>query len=298
MPFRLRPVAAFALLLCIAACTPQNEPFARLSGLLLDDRLREVSGMAASRAHADVLWMLNDGGNDAALYAVSLRGRRLARLALDGVPNTDWEDLAAFEMDGRRYLLIADTGDNGGLRRTLQLHVVEEPGKLADGTLKPAWSIAFRWPDGARDCEAVAVDAAAGQVLLVSKKRRPAELFAVPLRPAARRVVAHRLGTLAGIPQADAGQRRADPARARLHGQVTSADLAPDGRSLAVLTYDDLVLYRRQPGEAWGQAVARTPQVHPLPLIPQAEALAWSRGGGGLFATGEFSPAPLFYLVP
>ena len=298
MPFRLRPVAAFALLLCMAACAPQNEPFARLSGLLLDDHLREVSGMAASRTHADVLWMLNDGGNDAALYAVSLRGRRLARLALDGVPNTDWEDLAAFELDGRRYLLIADTGDNGGLRRTLQLHVVEEPATLEDGTLKPAWSIAFRWPDGARDCEAVAVDAAAGQVLLVSKKRRPAELFAVPLRPAARRVVAHRLGTLAGIPQADAEQRRADPARARLHGQVTSADLAPDGRGLAVLTYDDLMLYRRQPGEAWGQAVARTPQVHPLPLIPQAEALAWSRGGGGLFATGEFSPAPLFYLVP
>ena len=35
--------------------------------------------------------------------------------------------------------------------------------ELRDGdTLRPAWSIAFRWPDGARDCEAIAVDAAAG----------------------------------------------------------------------------------------------------------------------------------------
>ena len=28
-----------------------------------------------------------------------------------------------------------------------------------------AWSINFRWPDGARDCEATAVDAANGEVL-------------------------------------------------------------------------------------------------------------------------------------
>ncbi len=298
MPSRLRPFAAFALFACLAACSPQQEPFARLSGLLLDERLREVSGMAASRAHDGVLWMVNDGGNDAAVYAVSQRGRAQARFALEGVSNTDWEDLAAFELDGRRYLLIADIGDNGGLRRTLQLHVVEEPQTLEDGVLKPAWSIAFRWPDGARDCEAVAVDAAAGEVLLVSKKRHPAELFAVPLRPTSKRVAARRLGTLAGIPQATAEQRRADPARARLRGQVSAADLSPDGRALAVLTYDDLVVYRRRPGEDWGKAVARAPRVHALPLIPQAEALAWSRGGGGVFATGEFSPAPLFYLVP
>jgi hypothetical protein len=296
---RLQPVAALTLSACLLACAPQKEPFARLAGLVLDERLREVSGMAASRVHEDVLWLANDGGNDAALYAVSRRGRELARFAVDGVPNTDWEDLAAFELDGRHYLLIADTGDNGGLRRTLQLHVVEEPATLEDGPLKPAWSIAFRWPDGARDCEAVAVDAAAGQVLLVSKKRRPPELFALPLRPATRRQVARKLGTLAGIPQAGQRTRRINRAHARLHGQVTSADLSPDARTLAVMTYGDLALYRRNTAsESWGKATTRAPDVHGLPWIPQAEAVAWSAGGRGLFATGEFSPAPLFYLVP
>ena len=29
-----------------------------------------------------------------------------------------------------------------------------------------------------------------------------------------------------------------------------------------------------------------------------AEAIAWTSGGNGLYATGEFNPAPLFYLVP
>ena len=83
--------------------------------------------MAASRTFADTLWALNDGGNAASLYAIGNRGGLQATLRIDSVPNTDWEDLAAFDLDGRHYLLIADTGDNGGLRKTLQLHVVEEP---------------------------------------------------------------------------------------------------------------------------------------------------------------------------
>ena len=108
----------------------------------------------------------------------------VARFRVKGAKNIDWEDLASFDLGGRHYLMVADTGDNGGLRRTLQLHAFEEPARLRDGgTLEPAWSIAFRWPDGPRDCEAVAVDAAAGRVLLVSKKRRPPELFDLPLHP-------------------------------------------------------------------------------------------------------------------
>ena len=65
-----------------------------------------------------------------------------------------------------------------------------------------------------------------------------------------------------------------------------------------MLTYGSVLFYRRTPGEDWGIAVARQPQAHDVPLIPQAEALAWSAGGAGLYATGEFKPAPMFYLSP
>lgn len=269
-----------------------------MAGLLLDADLGEVSGVAASRTHADVLWMVNDGGNAALLYAVSRRGREQARYALDGILNTDWEDLAGFELDGKRYLLIADTGDNGGLRKTLQLHVVEEPAVLESGTLKPAWSIAFRWPDGARDCEAVAVDAAAGRVLLISKKRQPPELFSVPLRPRSRTETARLLGRLAGVPQASAPDRQRNPAAARLHGQVTAAALSPDGRTLAVMTYSDLLLYPRRGAEPWPAAVARPPTVHALPWLHQPEALTWSATGRYLYATGEIAPTPIYLLSP
>lgn len=296
-----RAAAAIAVLLALAACTDaQHSPSgSQLSGVLLDPQLSEVSGLAASRRHPDVLWLHDDGGNPARLFAVSTRGQRLATLWVEGVPKTDWEDIAAFELDGRAYLLLADVGDNGGLRKTLQLHVVEEPERIENARLEPAWSIAFRWPDGARDCEAVAVDAARGQILLVSKKRQPPELFSLPLRPAGTGLqTATRLGLLAGVPQADADSRRRSPRRARLLSQVSAADVSPDGRTLAVMTYSDLLLYRREGRQGWAEAVARPPKVSELPWLPQAEALGWAADGQSLYATGEFIPAPLYRITP
>ena len=65
---------------------------------------------------------------------------------------------------------------------------------------------------------------AAGKVLLISKKRHPPELFELPLRVAAGTTpVARRIGTLAGVPQADARSLKDHPRTARLVGQVTAA---------------------------------------------------------------------------
>ena len=300
MAWRKAPaIAMLGVLLALLPGCDSPPPFVQLSGLVLDARLQEISGVAASRRDDDRLWMINDGGSDPELHAVTRRGGRIASLRIAGVTNTDWEDLAAFELDGHHYLLVADTGDNGGLRKTLQLHVVEEPAQPVDGSVTPAWSIVFRWPDGPRDCEAVAVDAAGGQVLLVSKKRQPPELFALPLRPHGDAPqVARRLGELAGVPQGDPDEVRANPDLARIRSQVTAIDIAPDGHAMAVLTYRDVLLYPRHGREAWARAVARRPTVHPLPWLPQAEALAWSADSRALYATGEISPSPLLYLNP
>ncbi|MFN3702316.1 hypothetical protein [Thermomonas sp.] len=294
-----RAATAATLLLGLAACSPPPLPFARLAGLVTSAELDEISGLAASRVHDDVLWVHNDSGNPARLYAISRRGRLLARYDIRGARNIDWEDLASFSQGRHHYLLLADTGDNGGQRRDFALHVFEEPAVLMDGTLAPVRTIRARWPDGPRDCEAVAVDAAAGQVLLVSKKRMPPELFTLPLNaPPGLVVEARRVGRLSGVPQVGAELRRKDPKLASLFAQVTAADISPDRRTLAVLTYGSVLFYRREEGQGWADAVAHAPETHDIPLIPQAEALGWSAGGAGLYATGESRPAPLFYLVP
>ncbi len=287
------------LTLVCASCSAPSLPFARLAGLVTNRQLTEISGLAASHAHDGVLWAHNDSGNPARLYAISRRGRLLASFKVIGAKNVDWEDIASFERNGRHYLLLADTGDNGGHRRDFVLYVFEEPATLEDGTLRPAWSIHARWPDGPRDCEAVAVDATSGQILLISKKRVPPELFTLPLDdPHGAVLEARRVGRLAGVPQASSDLQAKDPKLATLYSQVTAADLSPDRSTLAVLTYGSVLFYRRSEGQDWADAVAQLPEAHDVPPIPQAEALSWSAGGAGLYATGEFSPAPIFYLVP
>src|SRR5688572_7938470 len=83
------------------------------AGVFTDPELTEVSGLAASRAHPGIYWAQNDGDNGERLVAIRPDGSRVASLRVEGVRNTDWEDLDAFELDGKRYLLVSDTGDNG-----------------------------------------------------------------------------------------------------------------------------------------------------------------------------------------
>jgi hypothetical protein len=261
-------------------------------GLVTDKAMDEISGLAASRAHPGNYWAINDSGNTAQLHLMDGTGQHQGSVDVIGAKNVDWEDLATFEIDGRHYLLIADTGDNGGIRQDLALHVFEEPSDLAlPATL--AWTVRFRWPDGPRDCEAAAVDPVRGEVLLVSKKRVPAELFRVPLARSGEEHVAEKIGTLAGIDQPDAGDLARSPLYGRYRAQVTSADLSPNGRVLAVLNYRSIHFLVRARGADWHSALESELPHLDLPWIPQAEAIAFSLDGQEIRVASEQLPSPL-----
>jgi hypothetical protein len=275
-----------------AAAVQWNGP--EYAGLLADPALAEVSGLAASQAQPGRYWVNNDGDNGEALLLIADDGTRLATVMVNGASNVDWEDLASFRLDGKPYVLIADTGDNGGIRKTLKLFVVEEPAKPRDGDRVPvAWTIEFAWPDGARDCEAVAVDARRGEVLLVSKKRVPPELFRVPLRPGPGLAVAERIGTLSGITQPREEELRQNPVYGRYRSQVTGADLSPNGRVLAVLNYTRIYFFVRPPGRPWNQRLLEQAGELDFPWLPQAEAIAVSPDGSIPLIGGEQRPSPL-----
>src|SRR3546814_17872148 len=112
------------------------------------------------------------------------------------------------------------------------------------------------------------------EVLLIAQKRPPPELFARPLRPRGDGMqVARKLGTLAGVPVPDAEALQANERMARIRHQVTAADISPDGRRLAVMTYNEVLLYRRRGDESWPDAMARKPVVPDLHWPPPARAL-------------------------
>ena len=290
-----RACFALALSLLAAPALAVHWGQAEYAGLLADPELAEVSGLAASQTQPGRYWSNNDGGNGETLQLIEADGTRVSGLVVADVTNTDWEDIASFRLDGKPYLLVADTGDNGGLRKTLKLHVIEEPAKVRDGDRVPvAWTIEFAWPDGARDCEAVAVDAARGEVLLVSKTRVPPELFRLPLQPKdAAPQVAELVGTLSGITQPREQELRENPVYGRYRSQVSAADLSPNGRVLAVLNYSRIYFFIRPRGRAWTQSLLGRAAALDFPWLPQAEAIAFSLDGSTLLIGGEPRPSPL-----
>lgn len=161
---RLAPAILLVLPACMvtpAGAVSDDRQFSRIriSGSIENDRITEAGGLARSHHRDDLLWTMNDGGPPV-LYAVGTDGSDYGSLTLRNASNYDWKDLSAFELDGKPYLLIADTGDNEAKRPYATIYVVEEP-EISRGqhiAAGPAWQIRFSYPDGPLDCESVAVD--------------------------------------------------------------------------------------------------------------------------------------------
>ncbi|HNP37558.1 MAG TPA: hypothetical protein PKK10_17055, partial [Woeseiaceae bacterium] len=280
--------------------SPQSRA-ARLSiaGTLQDKDIDEASGMAWSARSDELLWLQNDSGGKARLYAIDLAGKSRGRLKLDDVKNKDWEDLASFVLDGEPWLLVADIGDNSSKRPHVSLYVVAEPDLAMDKkqTAKPAWTINFSYEDGPRDAEAVAVDSERNRVLIVSKRDIPAHIYEVPLQPANDApVVAHRLGVLTSIPQPKEEDVRFAPVTNDWHWQATAMDIARDGSALIVMTYGAVYYFARDSSNDWATTLGKAPLAFGLKNIRNAEAAAIRADGQQIFVSVEQKRAPLLRI--
>lgn len=299
-------VAALLGALLAAAAHAQDfapAPFgpAQVAGTIADLRLDEISGIATSRRADGRYWVHDDSGNVPFLYALDARGALLGQVRVDDVANVDWEDMASFALDGTPYLLVADSGDNTGTRGHYELVVIAEP-KLplpVHAHAAPAWKIRFRFPDGAHDCEAVAVDVTTRTVILITKRTDQPQVYALPLRPRSDgEQVATRIATITAIPKPTAAERTLKLNAARYGHEPTGLDIDPSGHRAALLTYRNAYLFMRADGQDWAQAFAATPALLRLPLLPQAEAIGFDREGRSLFVTGEGLPVPLLRFDP
>ncbi len=267
--------------------------------------IREASGLAASRRTPGVYWTHGDSGTEAALFAIGADGAARGRLRIVGAKNVDWEDLASFTLDGRAWLLIADTGDNTAGRGDCCLLLVEEPelgpapaagGAQPERVAKVAWRLPVIFPDGPRDVEAVAVDVREERVYLLAKRTTPPVLYALGLRatPSGRPVPAmERVAEWSPRRPATGGWLRLPTPTGSLAGQPTAMDFAADGSAALVLTYGELLVYPRLGDEGWAAALGREPARRAPHGLAQAEAAAFSADGREVWVTSEGARAPL-----
>lgn len=292
------------LLICasilLVACAESNEATAEksaieLAGYLESKSLREASGLARSNRRDDLIWAINDDG-PADLYALGRGGEKRGKVRIDAAKNRDWEDLASFMLDDKPYLLIADIGDNEARRKDVTLYIVEEPDPAEDA-IDIAWEIEYTYPEGPRDAEAIAVDVAAEQILVLSKRDIPARLYSLPLQPeTGDRITAEFLSLIASLPQPS--QRDVNNALANKdwHWQPTGMDVDAGSSALLILTYRGVYYYARQRDESWLDATMRSPLGVSLGKYRNAEAIAFAVSGDLAFVTTEKKHAPLLHI--
>lgn len=249
--------------------------------------LIELSGLAASHLRDDLFWAHNDSGNEPVLYAVGIDGRNLGTFGVRGASYLDWEDMASFELDGQPYLVIADFGDNEAMRPFVSLHFLPEPEideqDIRRRDVRIEWSLHYRYEDGPRDCESIAVDAAGKRVLLLSKRTTPPVFYELPLVVPEGEVpflTAERSVELEGLPR------------------PTAMDLSRGGERVVVQTAKHTYVYARGEGDDWATVFSATPQRIEIPRMPSVEAVAFGPDGRSIFLSREKRPTPLLRIDP
>jgi hypothetical protein len=206
----------------------------RRTGAFADRRLDEASGVAVSRRHPGLLWTHNDGPRPL-LYATDSSGAALGTIQIRAELD-DWEDIALGPCGRESCLYLADTGDNRERRSSVRLFRIREPSPadVRRGGSAAVEVVRVRYPDGPHDVEAMWVDPNGDAQLVTKGRGGEARQYRVPAAAwRTGRAVAQLVGTLP-----------IDVSR-RLDGFVTGAGISPDGRLVALRTYQLIYLFER-----------------------------------------------------
>ena len=250
-----------------------------LQCVLNDDRIDESSGLAFSLRRPGHVWTHNDSGDKPRLFALDISGNLTGKVELKSkLKAKDWEDMAAM-MDGDRCrLVVADCGDNQGKRKSISLIIFDEPDPTQSTKLKQFQKIEVHYPDGAHDCEAIAIDEDRREVLLFTKSLLPiCHIYsaALPtLAPSKNQFITAKAITTLALPM------------------VTGADIDRNTGDLWLSSYFGALKYSHREGLSLRAQLAQTPEVFKMPAWKQIEAIAVDQAGG-VWVTSEGNRAPM-----
>ena len=255
-----------------------------------DRKLKEVSGLVASRANPGYLWVHNDGGNPAEIYLVDLALNVRLTCALPDAENRDWEDMAIGPGPDphKTYLYVGDIGDNQERKSFKTIFRFEEPkvDSLEVLVVRPralsvnAERITFRLEDGSKDSEAMVIDPSTKDILLISKRENPAYVYSL-------KAPGQTIDTLTA--------KRV--AQVNIRG-ITAADVSLDGKELLIKTYRRVYYWKTDSVKPLPQLIAQVPVSVRYRRELQGEALGWDMDGNGFYTLSEkpfFIRTPLFY---
>ncbi|WP_328789929.1 WD40 repeat domain-containing protein [Streptomyces sp. NBC_00273] len=186
---------------------------------IADPRIKESSGLAASRIHPGVYWTHNDSDDGPYIYAVdSASGKTVARVTLTGIGKPRDVEAISLGPDGQLY--VGDIGDNrNGTWDHVWIYRFPEPKQLGDVTVEAA-QFTVKYADGARNAEALMVHPVTGRVYIASKDENKGGLYEGPaeLTPGGTNVFRR----VAAVPWVTDGAFSPDGTRLTLRGYFTA----------------------------------------------------------------------------
>ncbi len=265
-----------------AACNGDLQ--GNVAGSVESTALTETSGAAASRANPGVLWAHNDSGDTPRVFAMTSSGHHLSWFQLAGASAVDWEDMAIGPgpQPGQSYLYLADIGDNNHVRTSIVVYRVPEPAintqqPPAEGqTLANVTAFTMQYPDGPHDAEALAVDPASGDLVIVTKE----------------------ISGQAGVysHQASAASSTLDrksPISLGAGTLVTGAGATPDGTAVVLRTYTSVLVFPHAPSTPLDEAFGFGSCDGASAAEPQGEAIAVTPDGRGYVTISEGAQPPI-----
>lgn len=266
-PFSLLAGALLAGALTVSAVPAASAADGDDGFTFKDPRIKESSGLAASRRHPGVYWTHNDSGYGPQIYAVDGRtGETVATVTLSGVG--ELRDVEAISIGPGDQIYVGDIGDNrGGTWPHVWIYRLPEPKELKDQTIQ-ATQYVVKYADGARDAESMVVHPKTGRVYIIDKKEDGGHLYEGPAELSSS-------GTNIFRPIAPVDL------------WATDAALSPDGEQLAVRGYFGGIHYDWNGGE-----IKRVDQLD-VPLQRQGEAITYSADGSKLLYGSEGAGSPV-----
>jgi hypothetical protein len=232
--------------------------------------LTEASGIADSKTNAGYLWVQEDSGNPADIELLQHNGAWLKSIHLANVVNRDWEDivLSTGPKAGVHYLYIAETGDNMLVHTNYAIYRLEEPAAATD-TVKQVDKIAFFYPDGSHNAEAILVDGDTKDIYIITKADRRSKVFKL------------------AYPYSTTVSNKVEEVGMLTYNLAVSAAISPSGKEIVVKTYDAIYSYPRSTGETIMQTLSKEPVTLPYTMEPQGEAIVFANNDSGYYTLSE-----------
>jgi hypothetical protein len=268
------------------------------TGWLASSDIDEASGMQASHSREGDFFVHNDEGGPI-IYVVDETGADLGGVFIVPAKNKDWEDITSVPVDDGRWIVVGDIGNNKLKRKSAKLYFAEEPTPgehdRYSGRVDLQHWIELTFPDGPRDCEAMAYDPVGNQILFLTKRDKPSRLYAVDLETALTQEEAELtfLGTISALRPPTPRDRAHFGGRTDWISQPTGLDISADGTEAVIITYRSLYRFKREPDETWLSTMQRKPEEVVGPPAVQNEAITYSVDVKSIYVTTETRPAPM-----